>query len=122
MIPATRAKLEVDLSVVRRLGPPMLGLGLLLPHLPGHPGLPCPLRTMTGVPCPFCGMTTSVEAGVHLDWRGAITANPFGLVAIAVAVLVLLRPAWRRLTLPLVLVIPALVTSELWELHRFKFF
>ena len=122
MLSATPAKLEVDLSVVRRLGVPMLGLGLLLPHLPGHPGLPCPLRTLTGVPCPFCGMTTSVEAGVHLDLRGAITANPFGLLAIALALVLVFRPAWRRVALPLLLIVPALVTSELWELHRFKFF
>jgi len=122
VLPATRAKLEIDLSVARRLGAPMLGLGLLLPHLPGHPGLPCPLRTMTGVPCPFCGMTTSVEAGVHLDWRGAISANPFGLVLIVVSVIVLIRPAWRRLAIPVSLLVAAAMTSELWELHRFKFF
>jgi hypothetical protein len=120
--PTTRATLDVDLSYVRRLGAPMLGLGLLLPHLPGHAGLPCPLRTLTGVPCPFCGMTTSVEAGVHLDWRGAFSANPLGLVAIVVAVLLIVRPAWRRIALPVSLVVAAAAASELWELHRFKFF
>jgi hypothetical protein len=112
----------MDLTYVRRLGAPLLGLGLLLPHLPGHPGLPCPLRTVTGVPCPFCGMTTSVEAGVHLDWRGALAANPFGLLAIVVAVLLLVRPAWRRIAIPLSLGVGALAASELWQLHRFKFF
>jgi hypothetical protein len=116
------ATLDLDLTYLRRLGAPMLGLGLLLPRLPGHPGLPCPLRSLTGVPCPFCGMTTSVEAGVHLDLRAALLANPFGVVAVVMAGLLFLRPAWRRVTVPLSVVIAAAASSELWELHRFKFF
>lgn len=67
-------------------------------------------------------MTTSVEAGVHLNWRGAISANPFGLLLVVASVLILLRPAWRRAAVPVSLLVAAAVTSELWELHRFKFF
>ncbi|MGK2957472.1 MAG: DUF2752 domain-containing protein [Acidimicrobiales bacterium] len=43
-------------------------------------GLPCPLRALTGIPCPFCGMTT---ASIHLA-RGrfveAVAANPLVLL------------------------------------------
>ena len=28
----------------------MLGAAAVLPLLPGHAGLPCPLRTLTGIP------------------------------------------------------------------------
>jgi hypothetical protein len=49
-------------------------------------GLKCPLRTMTGVPCPMCGMTTATIALVRGDPAAAATANPlvFGLVAVTV--------------------------------------
>jgi hypothetical protein len=112
---------QLDLAPYRRLGGAMLGLGLLLPALPHRPGLPCPLRTLTGIPCPLCGMTTSVEAGVRLDARSAFAANPFGLVAIAVAVALLLRPAWRRVALPIGMLVGAAVASELFQLHRFHY-
>ena len=110
---------EVDLALVRRLGGAMLALALLLPRLPHDPGLPCPLRTVTGIPCPLCGMTTSVKAGMRLDLRSALSANPLGLIAIAVAAALLLRPAWRRLAVPVSLVIGAAMAAELFELHRF---
>ncbi|MGX6602033.1 DUF2752 domain-containing protein [Micromonosporaceae bacterium Da 78-11] len=51
-------------------------------------GLPCPLRTLTGVPCPGCGLTTAAVALVRGDFGLAFAANPmiFGLAALALAV------------------------------------
>ncbi len=96
----------------------MLGAALVLPALPGHPGLVCPLRTLTGVPCPFCGMTTSVESTVHLRFRDALAANPAGVFLVAAALwFVLRRPTQLRYSLPLLWV--GLALMWVFELHRF---
>jgi hypothetical protein len=42
--------------------------------------LPCPLRTLTGIPCPLCGMTTAATALASGDPGAALAANPFVLV------------------------------------------
>jgi len=44
---------------------------------------PCPLRTLTGIPCPLCGATRSVVLAVHGDER-FLDYNPWW-VAILVA-------------------------------------
>ena len=107
-----------DLTIV---GGAMLAAAYVLPALPGHPGLPCPLRTITGVPCPMCGMTTSVEATVHLDLAGAFAANPAGIILVVVAtVLLVTRP--RAIPIPrLAVTLTCLAAMWVFELHRFGF-
>ena len=112
--------LALDFTGLRTAGVAMLGLGAVLPLLPASPGVPCPLRTLTGVPCPMCGMSTSVEAVLRLDLHGALAANPAGLLAVAVAVLLLIvRPG--RLRIPVFVVPLALAAMWLFELHRFSY-
>ena len=108
-----------DLADTRGAAAVLLAAGAVLPFLPGHAGLPCPLRTLTGVPCPLCGMTSSVEATVHAHPLAALQANPAGPAALLVALLLLLRRPARPVHAPLVAVIVLLVLLWLFELHRF---
>lgn len=110
-----------DVTDARGAAAALLGGAALLPFLPGHVGLPCPLRTLTGVPCPICGMTTSVEAVVHGHPLAALQANPAGPLAVLLAVLLLVRPPARPLTVPLVAVLAVLAALWAFELHRFSF-
>ncbi len=43
--------------------------------LPGIPAL-CPLKTVTGIPCPACGSTRAFIHLSHLDFSGAFVMNP----------------------------------------------
>ena len=88
----------------------------------GSPGVPCLLRAATGVPCPLCGMTTSVTETVWLDVGSAVAANPMGVVAVVVAVaLLVLRRRVERVALPVLLLPATLLSMWLFELHRFEF-
>jgi Protein of unknown function (DUF2752) len=97
-------------------------------HQHDDPGVICPLRRFTGVPCPFCGSTTMfMEAGAG-HWGAALTANPLTVVAVAVF---LFSPAlafdapdrWARLPVRLRWIGggAVLAASWLWQLHRFGF-
>ncbi len=110
----------LDVRDLRTAGAGMLGAALLLPALPGHAGLPCPLRTLTGVPCPLCGMTTSVEDTAHAHLGAALAANPAGIAAVAAAVALLaLRPA--QVVVSRLAMGGALAAMWVFELHRFGF-
>jgi hypothetical protein len=110
---------NVDVTGLRWAGAAMLGLGVGLPLLPHDPGLPCPLRTMTGVPCPLCGMTTAVNAALAGHVHASVVANPFGLVAVVLAVVLLLRPRVRALDVPVSILLAVAAASWSWELRRF---
>ncbi len=118
---ALRRSWAVDVVPFRWLGGAMVGLGAVLPHLPHNPGLPCPLRTLTGVPCPLCGMTTAVKAVCTGHVRASVAANPFGVVAVIVAAVLLVRPSVRSVRVPVAVIAGAALTSWFWELRRFGF-
>lgn len=95
----------------------------------------CPLRRLTGVPCPLCGTTTGVLALVRGDVAGSLAANPVALVVVAAVALAwarwlaaawagraptpLLRDRWRGLATRAP--VPVLALLEVFELHRFGF-
>ena len=109
-----------ELRELRSAGAVMLAGALALPVLPGHPGIVCPLRALTGVPCPFCGLTTSVVDSAHGDVHGALAASPAGLAAVVLAVAVLIvRP--RRIVVPWIVAFAALTGMWMFQLHRFGF-
>jgi Protein of unknown function (DUF2752) len=94
-----------------------------LVHRAHDPGILCPFRTLTGVPCPLCGGTTVfMELGAAHP-VGAVVANPFALAgAIGLAMAPLgLGLRWRavspRTRAWLLGVVVAL--SWLWQLARF---
>ncbi len=96
----------------------MLAAGVVLPLLPGHPGIACPLRRLTGIPCPLCGMTTSVEQALRFHFHAAAAANPAGLLAVVLAIFLIARRP-RHVVVPALL--PPLLLAAMWlfELHRF---
>lgn len=45
------------------------------------PGISCPLRALTGIPCPGCFLTRAVAASLHGDLGTALHWHPIGPVA-----------------------------------------
>ena len=91
----------------------MFGVAAVYPLLPGHPGFACPLRSLTGIPCPFCGMTRACVAAVHGHLAQSLAFNPFGVAVIVLAALVVIRPAFvlQRIPPPWVLF---LILGVMW--------
>ena len=103
-------------------------LGAAWVHENHDPGALCPLRRLTGVPCPLCGSTTVfMEAGAG-HWTAALSANPFTVVAFLAFLAVpiaAIDPAQSWVALPArhrnLLLGLVLALSWLWQLHRFGF-
>ena len=117
---AVQRTATVDLGSLRIAGGVMLAAAMVRPLVPGEPGLPCPLRLTTGIPCPLCGMTTSVTAAAHLDLAGAAAANPVGILAVVVALVLLFVRRPSRLDLPRWIVPAGLAGMWAFQLHRFS--
>lgn len=67
------------------LEPDPRGLGTHEQLLP----LPCNFRVMTGLPCPFCGMTTAFAHMARGELREACLAQPMGVLGFTATILLL---------------------------------
>lgn len=48
---------------------------------------PCLFLRLTGIPCPSCGLTTSVAHAAHLHFAQSIVTQPFGFIVFLVVLL-----------------------------------
>lgn len=92
-------------------------------HRLSDPGVLCPLRAFTGIPCPACGGTTVfIELGSGRFAHAAL-ANPVvlaGALGLALAPLGWGRRWWALENRTRVCALgAALLGSELWQLARF---
>ena len=88
--PCTAYPLRRFLQRIQRSGyllPTGLLGGLWLKGLhPGLPGWSCPLRALTGIPCPTCYLTRATAASLTGDLDGALQLHAFGPVVAAALV------------------------------------
>lgn len=92
-------------------------------HLRWRPATLCPLRALTGIPCPLCGSTTAAVSLGRLDPAGALRAAPVPVLAGLALLAAPLGTArlWWQLTgrTRHLIVLSALVVAEVWQLVRF---
>ena len=117
--PSASRPLELDLKPLRFAAVGMLGAAAVLPLVPVSPVPPCPLRTFTGIPCPFCGMTRGVTALVHGHVSAAFTYNPGAFLVVAMAIVLLVAWRWQRVRIPMWAVF--LFFAVLWAYQLFKY-
>jgi hypothetical protein len=117
--PTASNPVELDLKPLRFGGAAMLGIAAVRPMLPVTVGPPCPLRTLTGIPCPFCGMTRGVTALVHGQLSAAFSFNPGAFLMVAMAIVLLIAWRWQRVRIPVWAVF--LFFALLWAYQLFKY-
>jgi Protein of unknown function (DUF2752) len=114
------ARLAVDVGPLRLAGGAVLAAAAARPLVAGgHLGVACPLRSVTGVPCPLCGMTRGVTALVHGDVGRAVILNPGSVLVVFAAVALLVMWRVHHVTVP-TWTIPATV-ALLWAFELTKY-
>jgi hypothetical protein len=111
---------RIDLKAARAFGAGMLAAAAVRPMLPVEVVPPCPLRTLTGVPCPLCGMTRGVTAAVHGQIGHALFLNPGSIAAVILAIVLLVSWRTRSVTVRVWMVVAVL--GLLWSWNLFKYF
>jgi uncharacterized membrane protein (UPF0136 family) len=110
----------LDLRHGRIIGAAVLGAAALRPLLPVETVPPCPLRAVTGLPCPLCGMTRGVTAAVHGDLVESLLLTPAALATVVAAALLVLVPRLnRRVRVPVWAVFAVL--GVMWAYQLLKY-
>ena len=114
------AGIALETRPLRWAGAAMLTVAVAQPLIAhGTGGVPCPLRSLTGLPCPFCGMTRGVTALVHGRVADAALFNPGSVLIVLAAVLLLVMWRIRRVTIPTWL--PIAMVAAMWGFELFKY-
>jgi hypothetical protein len=109
-------------SALRGLLAAAAAAGVAVLHDVHDPGVLCPLRRFTGIPCPACGSTTVfIEAG-HAHWAAALTANPVTVIAVLGLLTAPLGTGARWWSLTnrrrSAIIVAALAVAWAWQLNR----
>ena len=110
---------DVDLRPLRLTGLALVPAALVLEWLPVDPVPPCPLRTLTGIPCPLCGSTRGVIAAVHGHVGHALELNPASLLVLALAAILVLGWRVERVRIPVWSIVA--LFAVLWSYQLFKY-
>lgn len=85
--PVARPPVFVDRAPLYAMGGMLLALILAPIAWRGWlPVPPCFLRTVVGIPCPFCGATRSLVAISSMHWEQALRLNPLVVMLCALVV------------------------------------
>ena len=102
---------------LRIAGGVLLGAAAVWPLLPAHQPVACPLRALTGIPCPLCGMTRACVAAVHGHLAASLAFNPAGVLVILAAIVAVFRPqTLTRMYVPMRFVFVAVGVLWLWNI------
>ena len=110
---------EIELPPLRAAGLLLVPAAIALSISPIDPIPPCPLRTLTGIPCPLCGSTRGVIAAVHGHLGHALSLNPASLGVLVLAVLLVVGWRVERIRIPVWGIIA--VFALLWSYQMFKY-
>ncbi|HUV11607.1 MAG TPA: DUF2752 domain-containing protein [Acidimicrobiia bacterium] len=110
---------SVDLRGARFGAAAMVGIAALRPAIPFEFVPPCPLRTITGIPCPMCGMTRGVTSLVNGDFAHALLMNPASYLVIALAVLLFVQWRTRRIVIPVWAIVTVLAVMWTWQMFKY---
>ena len=114
---------EIDLEPLRLAALGIVPAALVLTVMPVNPVPPCPLRTLTGIPCPLCGSTRGVIAAVHGHIGHALALNPASIVVLVLAFTLVVGWAAGRRVERVRIPVWAIVTvfAALWAYQLFKY-
>jgi Protein of unknown function (DUF2752) len=110
---------DVDLGPLRLAGLALVPAALLVNAVPVDVVPACPLRTLTGIPCPLCGSTRGVIAAVHGQLGHALELNPASLLVLALAAILVLGWRVERMRIPVWGIVA--VFAVLWSYQLFKY-
>src|SRR5215210_5616161 len=86
---ARTSSVALEVSELRVAALALCAADALFPLVPFYPGITCPLRAATGIPCPLCGLSGSIRAALRLDVAESWSLNPGGLATLGAALVLL---------------------------------